>query len=179
MAPLRVVPVKSPSWTSKIICSFFLCSLFLVYNNSLLLVVVIFRSCSTLYVLAWQTQRQTGSCPSRNPSSNQNASLQSKTFKESTEISSSSSTGTSGYQEKGKPSPFDSEKSTTLEYSPAYSSMEEDSNCFDIGEEFSSLRIDDIASFLHLANYKSKNLTMPADERKEINGSFPGSGKCE
>ena len=170
--------MKSPSWTAKNICSFFLCSLFLVYSNSLLLVVVIFRSCSTLYVLAWQTQRQTGSCPSRNPS-NQNASLQSKTCKESAKMSSSSSTGTSGYQKKGKPSPFDSEKSTTLKYSPADSSMEEDSNCFDIGVEFSSLGIHDIVSFLHLANYKSKNLNMPADERKEINGSFPGSGKCE
>ena len=172
--------MKSPSWTAKNICSFFLCPLFLAYNNSLLLVVVIFRSCSTLtlYVLAWQTQRQTGSCPSRNPS-NQNASLQSKTCKESAKMSSSSSTGTSGYQEKGKPSPFDSEKSATLEYSPADWSMEEDSNCFDISEQFSSLGIHDILLFLRLANYKSKNLNMPADERKEINGSFPGSGKCE
>ena len=181
MAPLRVISVKSPSWTAQNIYNFFLFSLFFVYNKPLLLMVVIFRSWSTLTLYAWQTQKQTGSCPSRSPS-NQNASLQSKTCKESTEISSSSSTGTSRYQGKGKPSPFDSKKSTTFEYSPAddYSSMEEDSNCFDIGEEFSTLGIHDIVSFLRLANYKSRNLNMPADERKEINGSLLGSsGVCE
>ena len=178
MAPLRVVTQTSLSWTAKTICRLLIRSLLFVCNDKLFLMVIIFQSCPTLglFVLALQTRRPTGSVPS-----SQNTSLQSKTSKESTGISPSSSTGTSGDQETGKPSPFVSEKSTTLESSPAndYSSMKEDSSCFEIGEEFSTLGIHDIMSFLRLANYKSMNLNMPADERKEINGSFPGSGECE
>ena len=108
----------------------------------------------------------------------ENGSVHSAVPKQGSETSPSFSKGTSGDQEKAKPLLVDSEKSIEG-YSSDHLTHSHltNSNRFDRQDEFSALGIRDIVSWLQLVNYKSKNLNITTDERKETNGLFPSRGK--
>ena len=183
MAPLQEVSVhKPPCSTVKNICSFVVCSFYDFYHYPWLFLVLFFQSWSAfiLYFHKRQTRRPTGSLPARNLA-DEDSSSRSKVRKGGSEISPLSNSSTSRVKEKERLlRRLDSGESMKSKYSadhlPCLHSMT-NSDRVEIPDECSTLGIQDIVSLLQLANYKSRNLNITADERKDINGSFLSLGK--